>query len=82
MLTLSYFQVAIPLCSYRGVVISILLCIPLPPFLVCHVQNYCCFLARHFFCFTLQVIVILELCSNQPHEACGVDLWRRKNFCH
>ncbi len=22
----------------------------------------------------LQVIVILELCSNQPHEACGVDL--------
>jgi hypothetical protein len=31
--------------------------------------------ARHFFfCFTLQVIVILELCSNQPHEAPGIDL--------
>ena len=27
-----------------------------------------------FFCFTLQVIVILELCSNQPHEASGIDL--------
>lgn len=31
-----------------------------------------------FFCFTLQVIVILELCSNQPHEACGVDLGARR----
>jgi hypothetical protein len=34
----------------------------------------CCPLARPFFCVTLQVIVILKPCSNQPHEACGVDL--------
>jgi len=82
MLTLLYPGFYTPFALIAGVVISNLLCIPLPPFLVCHVQNYSCFLARHFFCFTLQVIVILELCSNQPHEACGVDLWRRKNFCH
>jgi hypothetical protein len=32
--------------------------------------------AQHviFFRFTLQVIVIFELCSNQPHEALGIDL--------
>jgi hypothetical protein len=36
--------------------------------------------ARHFFFrFTLQVIVILELCSIQPHEALGIDLGARRN---
>jgi hypothetical protein len=38
-----------------------------------------CPIARHFFsCFTLQVIVILELCLNQPHEGPGIDLGARR----